>query len=158
MAGMNDRIRPDKEELETRLEYTMFLMSRRLYKSDIKRSLMRKYNVSARTCENYMAEARRRMIESSGKSRDEHRMESLKFYESIIAGPDGDLRDRVYAKSRIDWLLGLEAPQKHEHDHAVHGDFVLNIVETVVEPKHADARLNKRVEDPPRPEGVSGST
>lgn len=151
MAGLN---KPDKIELESRYEYTVFLISRRLYKSDIKRALMRKYNISARTCENYMAEARRRMVDASGRSRDDHRLDSLKFYESIIAGPDGDLRDKIYAQSRIDWLLGLEAPVRHEHDHNLTGDFVLNIVEKVVEPNVAP-RIDQRTKDSSGPERLS---
>lgn len=146
--------KPDPVELESRYEYTAFLLSRRLYKSDIKRSLMRKYNVSVRTCENYLAEAKRRMVSDTGRSRDDHRLDSLRFYESVLAGPDGDLRDRMHAQSRIDWLLGLEAPQRHEHDVNVSGDLMVNLVEQVVESKDESKVGHKSPEDAPRPEGV----
>ena len=141
----------DPDELEARYEFTGFLLSRRLYKSDIKRNLMRKYSVSSRTCETYLAEAKRRMVDRSGRSRDEHRMDSLAFYESIVSGPESDIRDKMNAQTRIDWLLGLEAPSKFEHDINCESDMMVTIVEQVIGLKNVP-----RDKNPPDACGTKG--
>lgn len=109
--------RPDRDQLQERIEFTFFLLCRRLYKGDIKRILAKKYSVCPRTCEDYIARARATLLTESGKTQEEHRLESLRFYESIIAGDglgESTLRDRLHAQERIDKLFGLESPQKHD--------------------------------------------
>ena len=103
---------------------------------------MRKYSVSSRTCETYLAEAKRRMVDRSGRSRDEHRMDSLAFYESIVSGPESDIRDKMNAQTRIDWLLGLEAPSKFEHDINCESDMMVTIVEQVIGLKNVPSDKN----------------
>lgn len=107
-------VKPTREEIQDRVEFTVFLLCRRLYKCDIKRILKKKYSVAARTCEEYLARARAVLVKESGKTQETHRIESLRFYESVIAGDGTTMRDRLHAQERIDKLLGLESPQKHD--------------------------------------------
>lgn len=147
--------RPDSDETQSRVEYTAFLLARRIYKSDIKRLLMRKYNIKARMCEIYISKAKELLIQDSGQTREQHRLQSLRFYESVLGGPDAELRDRMWAQERIDRLLGLEAPAQHEHDVSVTGDFMLNIIESVVERTHAK-HADESPTDSHLPERISG--
>jgi len=107
-------VKPSAEELRDRVEFTVFLLSRRLYKCDIKRILKKRYNVEFRACEDYLARARKILLEDTGRTREQHRIESLRLYESIVAGDGSSVRDILHAQERIDKLLGLEAPQKHD--------------------------------------------
>lgn len=104
--------KPTQAELEERIEFTAKLLAARYFKGDIKRALVARYSVDARTCERYLSRARELLIEWSGKSKDEHRNDALAFYESIIRS-DASPADRMTAQGRIDKLLGLEAPQQH---------------------------------------------
>jgi hypothetical protein len=145
--------KPTKEDIEARIEYTLFLLSRRLYKSDIKRMLIRKYSIGARTCENYLSRAREILIKGTGQTKEEHRVASLNFYESIIAGPDSTLRDRIYANERLDKLLGLEAPL--QHDVTSHGEYIMEVIETVVSKEDlANDQAKTRIADAQNPEGL----
>lgn len=145
--------KPTREEIEARIEYTLFLLSRRLYKSDIKKMLIRKYHVVARTCEVYLSRARAILIKGTGKTKEEHRVASLNFYESIIAGPDSTLRDRIYANERLDRLLGLEAPLLH--DVTAKGEYIMEVIETVVTKEDiANAKAAAKLANAPNPEGI----
>jgi len=155
MENEKEKSKATKEELDERVEYTYFLLCRRLYKGDIKKLLKRKYSIGARTCENYISRAREILLKDTGKTRDQNRTDSLLFYESILAGPDSHLRDRIYAQERLDKLLGLEAPQLH--DVTAHGDYIMEVVEVVVAKK--DYKNDKEASndrDAPKPEGISG--
>lgn len=101
-------VKPTVEEYEQRVAYAEFLLCRRIYKCDIKRLMKKKFNVTARAVEDYLSRAKAKLRDRSGKTRAEHQIDSLQFYESVLNGPDSTLRDRMDAQSRIDRLMGLE--------------------------------------------------
>jgi hypothetical protein len=104
-----------RDELEERVGITMHLLDKRVPKHRIKKVLANRFGVGYRTVERYMARARKQIIAASGKSKKEHRLEALRFYESVITGPDATLRERMDAQSEICKLLGLNAPTRLRH-------------------------------------------
>jgi hypothetical protein len=120
------------EELEERIDFAYKLLCRRLYKSDIKRALKQRYSMPARTCEDYIARARERIVAETGESKPEHRAKSLAFYESVLADPEEKAADRIRAQERIDKLLGLEEPAECVIKGDKSNPLVIHVVETVV--------------------------
>lgn len=109
----NEKKKSTKREMEERVEFVIALVSRRLPKSVIKASCRKQFNdptLSARQIERYIAEARAEIIKWTGKSKEEHRTESLAFYLSVIQSPTSTNADRMLAQSRIDQIIGLNAP------------------------------------------------
>lgn len=151
-------IRPTHEDYEQRVAYAEFLLSRRLYKCDIKRLLFKKFNVCARSSETYLSRARANLRDKTGKTRAEHQIESMQFYESVLVGPDSTLGERMVAQSRIDRLLGLEDGLTSGASTA---GPVLNIIEQVVSTREEAASGLSPVESetkdcavPPGSDGV----
>ncbi len=104
-----------RDELERRIEFTIFLLFRRLPKGKVKQQLRSMYKVDARTAERYLARARRRLVEESGRPQEEHRLDALRFFESVVSGPDATLSERMHAQAEICHLLGLYAPKRLAH-------------------------------------------
>jgi hypothetical protein len=106
--------RATKAEVEERVEFMAFLLARRLPHAALKRQFRKKYGagLAARTVAAYASRAREAIIAETGKSRVQHALESLAFWESIVSGPDATLRERMDAQREIDSLLGLHAPVK----------------------------------------------
>jgi hypothetical protein len=101
---------PDKLH-RARVEATAFLLARRAKKSQIKRELRRRWpGLSARTIETYLARAREIIRRTAGKSLRRCLIESLAFWESVVSGPDSQLRDRMVAQERLEYLQGLVRP------------------------------------------------
>jgi hypothetical protein len=98
-----------QEELEERIDFAAHLIASKRYPSDVKRLLKKQYKISRAQAERYMSRARDVVVGWSGKTKEEHRVESLALYESIIRKSVDDDR-RMNAQARIDRLLGLEAP------------------------------------------------
>lgn len=103
--------RPPKITEES-IAFAELAYSRRLHKHAIKALLRQQFALSARSCERVLARARERILERTGKPKDEHRMDSLMFYDSIIRDSAAQIRYKILAQERIDKLLGLEAPAK----------------------------------------------
>lgn len=68
--------------------------------------------MDARTTERYLSRAKSRMIEESGKTKEELRTDSLNFYLAIARDLTADHRSRLQARERIDRLYGLDMPIK----------------------------------------------
>ena len=66
-----------------------------------------------RTIERYLARARKKIRQATKKPPEWHRLRALKFYESVVSGPDAEMGERLRAQERIVKLLGLEAPTRH---------------------------------------------
>ena len=123
--------RPTRQEIEERVEYTVFLLCRRLSKGVIKGVLKRRFGVKARTCESYLARARGLIQQLQEKTNGECRLESVRFWESIVSGADATMRDRMHAQEMLDWINGLRhwtATVKGDKDHPV----AVEVVEVVV--------------------------
>jgi hypothetical protein len=106
--------KPTRAEHDERIEFTVWLLNRRMPKCQIKRQLMTKYGVDFRTCDRYVARAREQMVRQTDKTREELRQESYRLYESIIQDPASPRRDRMAAQMAIDHLFGLAGPLEHK--------------------------------------------
>ena len=95
-------------EMADRVQYTVWLLNRRIPKSEIKRELGAKFQIQFRQAENLICLAKARILEDSGLSPKEHQINSLAFYESIITGGDTTIHEKLLAQGRIDWLLNLK--------------------------------------------------
>lgn len=111
MAAKNPGRTPE-DEVDRRIEITETLIARGMRKSDVKKYLKKEFGVTARTCENYLAEARDRILLKLRSDRDEHRAMALAFYQSIRADASAGFSDRLKAQQQIDHLLGLHSPWK----------------------------------------------
>src|SRR2546421_282316 len=98
---------PTLEERRERLDYAAFLLSRRLYKSDIKKLMARRFQgMRPRTVEKYLKKARERLRLNAHLTEAGCRVRSLAFWDSVVRGTDSRLCDRMAAQERLDWLLG----------------------------------------------------
>lgn len=122
------RWKPTVEEQIEIEDLTYTLLASGLLKSDIKKHLRRwaekkqkslqvdhpgiVIEMDARTVERYLSRARARMVEESGKTKDELRQDSLNYYLAITRDQAADHRSRLIARERIDRLYGLDMPIK----------------------------------------------
>lgn len=122
------RWKPTAEEQVEIEDLTYSLLSAGLLKSQIKKQLRNwakkkekeiatahpgiQIQMDARTIERYLSRARGRLVEESGKSKEELRAESLNFYLTITRDITADPRSRIQARERIDRLYGLDQPIK----------------------------------------------
>ena len=119
--------------MEQRIEFTSYLLSRRLYKSDIKKQLARRYNLGSRACEDYISRARAKLVENSQRPREEHRIDSISFYESILRAPDTDMRYKMAAQEKLDWIFGTGHQFKEDEEKGgMTGDQRILIVKEVI--------------------------
>lgn len=58
-------------------------------------------------------EAKQNILDATRKDHHEHLAEAINFYRQIITDPDEPTVNRIKAQTRLDKLLGLEAPQRH---------------------------------------------
>lgn len=117
-------IRPTQAERERRIKATADLLSNGVRQGDIKRVIAQRFDVSPRSVERYLRQARAVLIDELGEGdTDLHRARSLDTYRRILRESDND-GHILAAQGRIDRILGLEhqftpATVKHEHQHAV---------------------------------------
>lgn len=109
-AGKGGRKTKSNAELEQRIEFTALLLGKALPKSVVKKQLILRYKVSARQCETYISRARALLVAWSGRSRDEHRVDSAAFWLSVIQDLSSSEQARLRARENLDKLYGLYAP------------------------------------------------
>lgn len=119
-----------EEEWEDRVTFTAKLLAKKLYKSDIKRVLYRKYEIGYRQAENIITAAKKLILEETGKTKAEHKVESLAFYENVIRDPQTGTGEKLAAQAAIDRLLGLASPDDEDGDGK--GGTIIQIVHEVV--------------------------
>ena len=112
----------------------MSLMSVGCRDGEIKRTLAERYKVKPRTVEDYIAEGRRRLRSHIEMSKSDLQAESVAFYQSVLRDTKASKRDRLYARKRIDELLGLEAPQRLEHSGPEGGPLQHQLSDEPIEP------------------------
>lgn len=89
-------------------------ISRRLHKGEIKKLIYAcfansdKYTCCAVTAERLITEAREKLRDRMGITKEEGRNEAIAFYESVIRDPQSDFSAKIKAQERIDKILGLE--------------------------------------------------
>lgn len=75
--------------------------------------VQRRYGIKEVTAREYLREAKRNIIEAVRKDHLEHLAEAINFYRQVIANTNEPTINRIKAQTRLDKLLGLEAPQRH---------------------------------------------
>ena len=149
-------VKPSNDDLEKRVEFTLYLISRRIYKHQIIDQLKRKYDVTPRTCETYISRAREKIQENSGRTREEHRVDSIAFYESIVAAPDTTMHQKMAAQEKLDWIFGTGHQFKQDDDDEKKknsGGQRLAIVKEVVTDRATADADDRAYDDPPGGEG-----
>jgi hypothetical protein len=152
------------------------MLARRFSKGEVKRLLRDIYakenkndTISPRTLESIISEARRNLVASTDKNRDQHREDSYRLYDSVLRSRDATIRDKVKAQAQIDRLLGLQAPLRHLLDGSIEhtGGVSLNLnqlsdgeLETLERLASRvgvdDAATKRQPETPARPRSRSG--
>jgi len=94
------------------------------------------FKCSPRSVERYLKEARQRLREHRGQSHEDLQAASMAFYELILQDPNARSGDKLFARKRLDQLLGLEEPQRHELSGKDGGPIVHDL-----DPKERLARL-----------------
>jgi hypothetical protein len=100
-----------REDYERRIIFTKGLLAKRAYKSEIKALLYKRYDVSARQAEVYIARARELRRQESGATPEEAREDSVALYISLIRESE-DERVKLIAQERLDTIFGVYAPPK----------------------------------------------
>lgn len=111
------------EEFAQRIEFAALLLGRDVPSSQAKQQLVAKYSVTVRMAEIYIAQARDLLVEWSGRTREEHFLESVSFWKSVVQAPGSSMADRMRAREKLDELYHLakarevaEPPKIHIHE------------------------------------------
>lgn len=107
-------MRPTREEHDQRIELCCRLIGAGLYDSQIKKMVAKQFDLSPRSVEKYLRRARGILLDRRNRDRATHQAESMAFYEAIMQKPGVKDRDKLFARRRVDKLLGLEEPQRHQ--------------------------------------------
>jgi len=102
-----------KSEHRKRIDHVVTLLSMGTRSGDVKRALKATYQISGRQAERYMSRARKKILDETGKPRQEHIADSYSIYKQIVE-KTGSEQIKLKARARIDKLLGLDAPKRHE--------------------------------------------
>jgi len=106
-------VEQDHLKKELRILETEKLLVAATHDTHVLAELQRRYGVKEATAKEYLREAKRNMIEAVRKDHLEHLAEAINFYRQVIANPKEPTINRIKAQTRLDKLLGLEAPQRH---------------------------------------------
>jgi hypothetical protein len=112
--GRNQRGQIKFEERERRLDLTMHLLGLGWRDARIKGALHEKFGISGRVSINYLNRAKQQLMRVTDMTREQHIDASYNVYRAIVADPDTTTKERIDAQKRIDELLGLEMPTKHQ--------------------------------------------
>lgn len=141
------------------IDFVAMLLKRRARKSHIKRRVNEEFfkdnPVGARTIENYIARARILLIEISGKSKQDHRIDAILVYDSVITDPAATTAERLKAQEGLRQLLNLDEPptQKHELTGAGGGPIVSAVAES---PEQVAGKIEAMLRDGAKRAGLLG--
>jgi len=121
--------RPPKVTEES-IGLAMELLCRCYHKHQIKEALARKWGMSACTAERVLQRAREELRQRMGLSREEHQGNSLALYEALIRDAKVSAQIKLFARARIDKLLGLES---QFGEHSAGEDETVSIRQAVVQ-------------------------
>jgi len=96
------------------ITFTEAALSQRFHTADVHRLLLRKYGIKSRTAQKCVARARQRILEKTLKSKSDHKIDALAFYDQILRNKEATVREKILAQERIDKLLGLESPARQD--------------------------------------------
>jgi hypothetical protein len=115
---------PEKAAFRDRLVNSIAdMLSRGAFKSEAVQAIQRRYaaselwgrSCSRRTAEAVISKARELLCNQHGQSKLEHHRSSFSYYWSVLRDPNATVSERLSARTRLDKLLGLEAPLEHRH-------------------------------------------
>jgi hypothetical protein len=158
-AGRRRYHKPSRDELAERIQVTIHCLNTRVYKSDIKKMLKRRYGVDARTIERYLSRARRVMAAQNRKSKTpkQYRQEARRYWRAILGAKIGTLRDQFYAEKRLEWLDGLRPPCEGKSNGGAPGDRAVPVVEVVEVLVRSRQEAQQILALPPPQPGKNGS-
>lgn len=117
------RLTKNRKEVESVAEMVAIALGRKQPKHVIKGMIRRKLaelsgvqpeDVSARTCESYLARGRELILKLSDKPKAEHLLEAACFYRSVIMDPRSSAYVKLRCRERLDELFGLNPPLRRE--------------------------------------------
>jgi len=101
------------EALEARIRLVESWMRKGiLVRSVLKKKIKKKWDLEWRMADIYISRARDRLLLHLNQTKEEHRANSLAFYEGVMMNPEANLTEKIRARERVDKLLGLEQPQQ----------------------------------------------
>lgn len=117
---MNHQSSPHKKanpiELAERVSFVAELLSHGERRGAIHRLCAEKWGVSWRTTDTYVVRAREAFRKAASASIEDMVAESKAFYDSVLSNPKATVRDKLFARQRLDELFGLDAPTRLKHE------------------------------------------
>jgi hypothetical protein len=101
-----------QNEVEERVENAKVLINGRLHHSQIRKALMKTYDVSRAQADRYIRRAKEIIQIEAGQDPQHHRVDAYAFYRGVLTDKHASIRDKLKAQERLDKLLGLEMPVK----------------------------------------------
>src|SRR5437868_13297158 len=102
-----------KHAIEQKIEFACYCLLNYPHRTQWHHAFAKKFGLKWRQADNYIRLARERLLEATKRDKEEQRAESVSFYQQIARNGLMPLRERIKAQSRVDRLLGLEAPIHH---------------------------------------------
>lgn len=101
-----------QKDVAERVESAKVLVNGRLHHSQVRRALMKTYDVSRAQADRYIKRAKELIAAEVGRPAQSHREDAYSFYRGILTDKNASIRDKIKAQERLDKLLGLEMPVK----------------------------------------------
>jgi hypothetical protein len=140
---------PTDAELQARIDRCRQLLGQGKYDGEVKKIVAAQFKLSPRTVERYLRRARDLIVADTGRDKQEHRAESYAFYVEVRGNAKALPKDRLRAQERIDKLLGLEEPQRHQL--AIHRRRIEDLSDDELQ-AIASGTATATLEEPPTPE------
>lgn len=102
----------NRDQLAERLVYVEGMIARGWRVGRIKQLIYARWGIKYSRAMDYIRQARHNILAEFERSPAEHTSESLAFYQQIQCEKDVPPIVRLYARKRIDELMGLDAPKR----------------------------------------------
>lgn len=103
-----------KTEINERTDMILLWISQGQSKGQIKQLAKTKWDVSARTVERSLVGCRKLLLKEIDESREVLVANSISYYRNFLTDPKASEHAKLRARERMDKILGLDAPLKHE--------------------------------------------
>ena len=97
-------------ELRKRVEQCEICLSQGWLIPEVMSNLAIAWNVSERSVERYLSQAKKNLNDAVVETRQEQRARALHFYRQVIQNPSAKINQKLDAQKQIDRLLGLTQP------------------------------------------------
>jgi hypothetical protein len=107
-------------EQEHRIQHVeRLLRTGPLLKHELRQEIKKKFNIEWRQAEEYITRARSRLLLHVQKLKEEHRADSVAWWEGNLLDTKASRLEKQNARKQIDDLLGLRQPTQIEHSGAI---------------------------------------